>query len=60
MSLGKIALNKSINTMQSYATWMQIVLYTMQNYATWIQIALSYILRLKMFMKTLQVICKKI
>ena len=32
---------------------------TMQNYATWIQIDLSLILKLKMFMKTLQVMLKK-
>ena len=29
---------------------------TMQNYATWIQIALSFILKIKMFMKAMQMI----
>ena len=45
MSFGMIILNQSINTLQ--------------NYATWIQIALSFVLKLKMFMKTLQTIFKK-
>ena len=31
----------------------------MQNYATWTQIALLNILRIKMFLKTLQIILKK-
>ena len=30
-----------------------------QNYATWIQIALSFILKLKMFLKTFQMMLKK-
>ena len=38
-ALSMIMLNQSISTMQ--------------NYAIWIQIALSFILKLKMFMKTL-------
>ena len=45
MSFGIIILNQSINTMQ--------------NYATWIQIALSFILKLKMFIKTLEMMFKK-
>ena len=31
----------------------------MQNYAKWIQIILSFILKLKMFMKVLQMMLKK-
>ena len=32
---------------------------TMQNYVAWIQAALLFILKLKMFMKTLKVMLKK-
>ena len=45
MNFSIIILNQSINKMQ--------------NYGTWIQIALSFILRLKMFMKTSQMMLKK-
>ena len=41
MSFGIILLNQSINIMHQY------------NCATWIHIALSFILKLKMFIKTL-------
>ena len=45
MNFSIIILNQSINKMK--------------NYGTWIQIALSFILRLKMFMKTSQMMLKK-
>ena len=45
MNFRIIILNQSINKIQ--------------NYGTWIQIALSFILRLKMFMKTSQMMLKK-
>ena len=44
MNFGNIISNHSINKMY--------------NYATWIQTALLFILKLKMFMKTLQMILK--
>ena len=33
---------------------------TMQNYAIWIQIVLSFILKLKMFMKTMTIVIKNL
>ena len=45
MNFSIIILNQSINKMKDYGTW--------------IQIALSFILRLKMFMKTSQMMLKK-
>ena len=45
MSFSMIILNQNINKMQ--------------NYAIWIQIALSIILKLKIFIKTLQIMLKK-
>ena len=45
MTFGMIILNQCIRTMQ--------------NYATWIQAALLFIIKLKMFMKTLQMMLKK-
>ena len=45
MSFSMIVLNQSINTME--------------NYATRIQITLSFILKLKMFINTLQITLKK-
>ena len=44
MNFGMIMLNQSTNTTQ--------------NYATWIRILLSFILKLKMFMKTLLMMLK--
>ena len=46
MYVGMIILNQNMNKMQ--------------NYAIWIQIALSFILKLKIFIKTLQMMLKKI
>ena len=50
MGFGMIIFNQNI---------VAIPLNEMQNYATLIQIVLSYILRLEMFMKTLQMMLKK-
>ena len=40
--------------------YIKLIMNKMQNYAIWIQIALSFILKLKIFIKTLQMMLKKI
>ena len=49
MNFGKITLNQSIN---------RVVLKTEKNYVTWILKALLFILKLKIFMKTLIMMLK--
>ena len=49
MNFGMIILNQSISKMQNYATWIKMAIINMNN---------KFILKLKMFMKILQIMLK--